>query len=68
MKNLDISEVTDTLKILFARISVRSNGNKFVIYIIQRYGKQHATVSQVRKIVTLIQNILQINQHNKFSL
>lgn len=37
MKELEISEITDTLKILFTRISTRSNGNKFVIYIIQRW-------------------------------
>ena len=36
MKKLEISEITDTLRILFTRISARSNGNKFVIYIIQR--------------------------------
>lgn len=36
MNKLEISEITDTLKILFIRISARSNGNKFVIYIIQR--------------------------------
>lgn len=34
MKELEILKIIDILKILFIRISIRFNGNKFVIYII----------------------------------
>lgn len=70
MNKLEISEITDTLKIWFSRISARSNRNKFVIYVIQRrqittcncesskkncyFNPKHSTNQSTQQIISVI--------------
>lgn len=69
-EKLGLSKIPDTLRILFTRISVRSNGNKFAIYIIQRwqittgscesskkncyFNPQHPTNQSTQQIISVI--------------